>query len=511
MRVLADQGGTHVILIDLDHCGAGLHVLFDSAVVEDRYEAVGVVADIMLPVCPAPEPHGEVAHFPAQTPGNLARLARDLVQGGSPARRDDQVSVGMWIYGVYVEVVESRLEVGRRSVERLLQLDVVETVPLEEHLPALDVDLLDDPFQHRTVDGTAHTGEVPAHLTVDRDQRSILGHDHELVVIPFVTVAGSDSLYLPVGMVTDHILALSVACVMSLPPGQHGLPLVRLDFEVEGVSLAILQGMEPDGLSAGVDDQRRVPGGGLLPRTLLRRDEDVAWRCAGQILAHLDVGRAKVGARTEGSRLTLSLRRGGHPRARGRPATKGTGECDQGASGSDGPEKPPAGDPRPESRATRPFFQSRPLSSFLASGLGLGPEKLVVVVGEEVLAAVALEDVVQIIGIGGVQRGPDRLAARAADGSWRQSFSLVGVVRRVDLQVGEREVRLGSLECVLDRRVDLERHVLAHALVDNRGYQRLLLWGGGFLLDKGGDGHDLVLLEVGTLFRVGDLDALGLQ
>src|SRR5215212_2896257 len=120
----------------------------------------------------------------------------------------------MWIYGVDVEVIESRLELGLRSVERLLQLDVVEAVPLEEHLPTLDIDLLDDPFQHRTVDGATHTGQVPSHLTVDRDQRRILGRDHELVVIPFVAVAGSDSLYLPVGMVTDHVLALSVARVV---------------------------------------------------------------------------------------------------------------------------------------------------------------------------------------------------------------------------------------------------------------------------------------------------------
>src|SRR5215210_4229563 len=281
MRVLTDQGGAHVTLIDLDHRRAGLYVLFDSAVVEDRYDAVGVVTGIMLPVCPAPESHGEVALFPAQTPGDLARLARDLVQGGSPARRDNQVSVGIWIYGVDVEVVERRCEAGRRSVERLVQLDVLQAVPLEEHFPTLDVDLLDDPFQHRTVDGTTHAGQVLTHLTVDRDQRGILGRNHELVVIPLVAVAGSHSLYLPVGMVTDHILALSVAGVVSLPPGQHLLPLIRLDFEVEGVGPGILQGMEPHRLSAGVDDQRRVLGGGLLPRTLLRRDEDVAWRGAG--------------------------------------------------------------------------------------------------------------------------------------------------------------------------------------------------------------------------------------
>src|SRR5919107_1389163 len=511
MRVLTDQRGTHIILIDLDHRGAGLCVLFESTVVEDRYDAVGVMAGIMLPVRSAPESHGEVATFPAQTPGDLARLARDLVQGGSPARRDGQVSVGMWIYGVDVEVIESRLEVGRWTVERLLQLDMVEAVPLEEHLPALDVDLLDNPFQHRTVDGAAHTGQVRTHFIVDRDQRRILGRDNELVVIPFVAVAGPDSIYLPVGMVTDHILALSVACVVSLPPGEYRLPSVRLDCEVEGVGLGILQGMEPDRLSTGVDYKRRVLGGGLLLRTFLRRDEDVAWRGAGHFRAHLDVGRAKVGARTERPRLALSLRRGGHPRAGGRTATKGAGECDQDTSGSYGPEKPSAGDPCPESPATRPFFQSRPLSSFLASGLGLGPEKRVVVVGEEVLVAIALEDVVHVFGIGGFQRSPDRLAARAADGSRRQSLSLVGIVRRVDLQVGEREVSLGPLQCVLDRRVDLERHALAHAIVDNRGYQRLLLGGGGFLLDKGGDGHDLVLLEVETLLRFSYLEILGLD
>src|SRR5215212_11638581 len=91
------------------------------------------------------------------------------------------------------------------------------------------------------------------------------------------------------------------------------------------------------------------------------------------------------------------------------------------------------------SRGSRPALTSR---------LRFRPEKLVVVAGEEVALPVGLEDVVEVVGIGGVERGLDRLAARAADGSRRQSLSLVGVVRRVYLQVGERETSLRSLERV---------------------------------------------------------------
>src|SRR5215212_2309993 len=109
VRVLTDQGGAHFIFVDLDHDAAGLHVLVDPAVVEDRYPSVGMATGIVLPVGPGAVSHLEVAPLPAQTPVDLARLSVDLVHGGSPTGRDGQVSVGMRVHGVDVEVVEGSL------------------------------------------------------------------------------------------------------------------------------------------------------------------------------------------------------------------------------------------------------------------------------------------------------------------------------------------------------------------------------------------------------------------
>src|SRR5215211_1376754 len=145
MLVLSCQGGPHVVFVDLDHYAAGLYVFLDPAVVEDRYRAVGVVAGIMLPVGSGTVFHVEVALFPAKTPDDLARLAIDFANGASSPSRDDQVSAWNRIYGVDVEVVESRLEVGRRLEERLFYSDVVQAVPFEERLAGLDVELLDYP------------------------------------------------------------------------------------------------------------------------------------------------------------------------------------------------------------------------------------------------------------------------------------------------------------------------------------------------------------------------------
>src|SRR5918994_82564 len=102
MRVLTDEGGTHIIFVDLDHYGARLYILLDPAVVEDRYDAIGVEASIVLPVRSGTISHVEVPLFPAESPDDLARLSVDLVHGASSAGRDDQISVWIRIYGVDV-------------------------------------------------------------------------------------------------------------------------------------------------------------------------------------------------------------------------------------------------------------------------------------------------------------------------------------------------------------------------------------------------------------------------
>jgi hypothetical protein len=54
-------------------------------------------------------------------------------------------------------------------------------------------------------------------------------------------------------MVEDDVLALAVTGMHSLPPGEHPLSLVCLYLEGESIGLGILQRMEPDRLTAGVD------------------------------------------------------------------------------------------------------------------------------------------------------------------------------------------------------------------------------------------------------------------
>src|SRR5215213_4765313 len=269
----------------------------------------------------------------------------------------------MRIYGVDVEVVESRLEVGRRLKKRLVELGVLQAVPLEDDLPALDIDLLDYPVEHITFYRTAETGEIPWRLVVDRDQGRILGRDEELVMVPLVAVSGSKAGYLAVGRVADHVLAVAVAGVPSLPPGEHRLSFVSLDLEVESVSLVILQRMEPYRFTALVDYHRCILGGRLLPRSLLGRDEDVAGRCAGRVRVHLDGGRAEIRSRAERPRLSRPPWRGCRRGGRGRPATKGAGERDPCGPGRDGPEKPSTRDPCPEFPVSRPLAQIRPLIS----------------------------------------------------------------------------------------------------------------------------------------------------
>src|SRR5215213_452613 len=139
-------------------------------------------------------------------------------------------------------------------------------VPLKEHLAGLDIDLLDYPVEHSAVRRAPYGGQIPRHLSVDRDQRRVLSRDEELVVVALVAVAGPDPLYLPIRVVHEHVLALAKPRVESLPPGKHFLALVSLHLEVERVFLVITsEGMEPYRLPAIVDDQRGVFAGPLAP------------------------------------------------------------------------------------------------------------------------------------------------------------------------------------------------------------------------------------------------------
>src|SRR5918911_1043583 len=160
-------------------------------------------------------------------------------------------------------------------------------MPFEEHLAALDVELLDDALPHPVVLQAADRGEIPGHRAVDQDQRGVLRADEELVVVPVVAVAGAEAGYLAVGLVEDHIL------VYPVHPGKHGVAAVALHFEVVRASVPSLQGTEPHHLPAIVDDHRAA----LPSAALLRGYEDVAGGCVVRLLGYLDGGRAEVGAR----------------------------------------------------------------------------------------------------------------------------------------------------------------------------------------------------------------------
>ena len=73
------------------------------------------------------------------------------------------------------------------------------------------------------------------------------------MVVSLIAVSGRKAGYLPIGMVEDDVLALAVTGMHSLPPGEHPLSLVCVHLEGESIGLGILQRMEPDRLTAGVD------------------------------------------------------------------------------------------------------------------------------------------------------------------------------------------------------------------------------------------------------------------
>src|SRR5215211_5513923 len=128
-------------------------------------------------------------------------------------------------------------------------------------------------------------------------------------MVPFVAVAGRDPLYLPVGVVHEHVLALTEPRVVALPPGEHRLSLVGLHPEVEGVLLVIaLKGMEPHRITALANDQRSILAQAARPWLLLRGDEDVTGGRVARLRAHLDGGRAELRSRTEGPRLLPASR-----------------------------------------------------------------------------------------------------------------------------------------------------------------------------------------------------------
>lgn len=141
-------------------------------------------------------------------------------------------------------------------------------------------------------------------------------------------------------------------------------------------------------------------------------------------------------------------------------------------------DEPPAL-PRPNGRGdrcpplARAALAQRPPQVLLAAPniaelLGVGG-------GEVVLAAaVVLDDIVKIRGVGGVDRRLDRRHPRVGDGTGRQTRVEVGVVRVVDGEIAVGQA-VAVADDVLHGGVNLQLHPPLQAVVDDAGNHRPLL------------------------------------
>src|SRR5215210_1052115 len=173
--VLAYHDGTHRLHVKLQHQTSGLLIHIHAAVIEDGYGAIRLAPSVVLPGPPAARIHLEVALLASQPPHHFAALAVDLVDRGGPAGGDEEVGVVVYVYGVEVEVVEGPLGTLRRRAVGLLDVHMLQAVPLEDDLPTLDLYLLGYPLAYRSILRSSYPGEVhDARLPIDRDERCVL-------------------------------------------------------------------------------------------------------------------------------------------------------------------------------------------------------------------------------------------------------------------------------------------------------------------------------------------------
>ena len=172
----------------------------------------------------------EVALLAAEPPHDVAVLLRDLVDGPGVTRRDEQVAVGVDVDRVDVEVVEEVADAGVGLGRR----HVVEAAPLEQHLRARNLELLDDPL-HDLLRAAALAGlrEVDGAQVPGGHERRPVGREEELVQVGRLPAAGREPRDLAVGLVEDHVVAVAEPVLgLPLPPGQHRLALVESGLEV---------------------------------------------------------------------------------------------------------------------------------------------------------------------------------------------------------------------------------------------------------------------------------------
>src|SRR5215469_9271252 len=153
-----------------------------GGVVEDRQTAVSVRSRMVLPPELTPGAHLEIGLFAVQPPDYRAGLPVDLVDSAGITRRDQQVPVLVDGDGVEVAVIVRPVRASIAAIthaELLIRLAYIDwravaipAVPLEQQLPAGDVDLLDHPGNDVPARWTAHRAQVDARVPpVDGEKR----------------------------------------------------------------------------------------------------------------------------------------------------------------------------------------------------------------------------------------------------------------------------------------------------------------------------------------------------
>ena len=184
MRVGAAERYGATLLVDVEHDRARDRV----AVVEQADRSVRLPPGVVLPGEHRRRGEREVRPLASEAPHDLPGLAVELVDRVGVARGDEQVLVAVDGDRVQVHVVP----IGAERPVGLLEGDVVEAVPLQQHPAAGDVDLLEhgvlDVAGRRSADRT----QVVRHHQVGGQQRGAAVGQQELVQVAGAPVARVD-------------------------------------------------------------------------------------------------------------------------------------------------------------------------------------------------------------------------------------------------------------------------------------------------------------------------------
>ena len=197
-----------------------------SLVVEETDGAVGVGPGIVLPGEADPRTQAEVALLAAESPRDVAGGGVDLVDGPRVAGGDEELVVRRRVDGIDVHRIEGGgLRIGR---VRLGEIDVVGAVPVEDELPAGEVDPLNGGIERGSLRGAAYGPQVGAVGPVRREVGDAVAGDQEFVQVRRESVVRLDRHHLPVRLVDHDVVSMETDAVrrdLALPPGQDRLPL----------------------------------------------------------------------------------------------------------------------------------------------------------------------------------------------------------------------------------------------------------------------------------------------